>query len=326
MTQHKPSPGETQHRAHSLLTGGQKHHPHTWETAHLSIVLHWIENVRRCSQAKANCRVETRKRLSWGEKVKDINSHIAGNTVVNCGPWERLVKDRLNSVSASELLAFLLNPVPSAMSPSQVMAAPSFCSLRSKTKESFWTPPLLGCPPPVHNLLLTISPAVTLVAATFISHPNYCKVSNMISPLPHYPLPPWQSSLNTTARVILIKENHIMSFFCSKPSGDFHFIQDKNQSPLNSLMICASAPCCLLSHLIPHHFPPHSSSSTGLLASPWTQETHSSLRNFATVVSSCSGCICLPQISTWLMPPPTISSNITFQMRLTLALFYFIFL
>ena len=187
---------------------------------------------------------------SAGGKELGHHSHIAGNIVVNCGPWERLAKDRLNSVSESELLAFLLNPVPSAMSPSQVMATPSFYSLRSKTKESFWTPPLLGSPPPVHNLLLTVSTAVTLVAATFISHPNYCKVSNMTSLLPPYPLPAWQSSLNTTARVILIKENHIMSFFCSKLSGDFHFIQDKSQSPLNNLHdLC---PCSLLLPLPPH--------------------------------------------------------------------------
>lgn len=93
-----PSPGEKQHRVHSLLTGVQKHHPHMWETAHLSNVLYWTESVRRCSEAKAYWRVDVRKRLSWRREgeAKDINGCITDHIGMSGSPGKGCL--RINCV------------------------------------------------------------------------------------------------------------------------------------------------------------------------------------------------------------------------------------
>lgn len=63
---------------------------------------HWPKcctKLRRCSQTKASWRVETRKgaKLVGEEKLRTSTATLQ-IILVNCGPWESVVKSRLNVV------------------------------------------------------------------------------------------------------------------------------------------------------------------------------------------------------------------------------------
>lgn len=177
-----------------------------------------------------------RKGPCFQGKFKDISSHTP-NKVVNCGPWERLVKNRLNSVSTSELLVFL--PVlfllqclllrwgqlyPSSCS-GQKPRSHSGLLLHLQSRLFFWPSPLKALWLQLPSSFIQIIANSQIWSLCFYLTPTHTT--------------PQQSSLNTTARVILIKEKHITSFLCSKlwwfPSHSGQEPKSKFQEPSRSV-------------------------------------------------------------------------------------------